>query len=75
MFPFARVYEKSVFVQYNILENLGKWQSANTLPEIKSRQTQFKDSVFTLLALKTFPMRGNIFDLVRSHREMYQHIV
>ena len=29
-----------------------------TLPESKSQQIQFKDSAFTLLAQKTFPLEG-----------------
>lgn len=57
------------------MRKLGEKRVQMTLPEINSQQIQFKDSAFMLLALKTFPIRGKIFDPVRSHKEIYKYIV
>lgn len=35
-----------------------------TLPERKRQQIQFKDSAFTLLAQKTFPLEGKYLTLL-----------
>lgn len=44
-----------------------------TPPKSKSQQIQLKDGIYAI-GTENIPIRGKIFDPVRSHREMYQHV-
>ena len=59
-----------------IYQNIGRNDRVlMTLHEIESREMKIKDSAFTPLALKTFPIGGQIFDPVTSRKETHQYVV
>ena len=50
----------------------GNGRVLTTLPKSKSQQIQFKDGIYAI-GTENIPIRGKIFDPVRTHRELYQH--